>query len=193
MTKFPFLSIHPHFSLSPSSLHTGAKPSLNRIAILYWQGITHDLSKFSLTEIEGALKYWNNSKSSLAYEKELNGYSATFLHHRGRNPHHYEYWIDYGVKAEEGLKGMRMPVKYVLEMFIDRMCASMNYQKEKYTDKSPLEYYEARKQYYLLHDETRRELEFLLNMLAEEGEEKTIKYIKNEIVRNGCNKIYTRD
>lgn len=52
---------------------------------LYWQGITHDLSKFSLTEIKGALKYWNDSKSSLAYEKELNGYSATFLHHRVRN------------------------------------------------------------------------------------------------------------
>ncbi len=53
---------------------------------LYWQGITHDLSKFGLTEIKGALKYWDDSKSSLAYEKELNGYSATFLHHRGRNP-----------------------------------------------------------------------------------------------------------
>ncbi len=160
---------------------------------LYKQGLLHDLSKYSWIEFSAGIKYYRGYVSPNGIQKEIEGCSPAWLHHKGRNKHHFEYWIDYGVKAEEGLKGMRMPVKYVLEMFIDRMCASMNYQKEKYTDKSPLEYYEARKQYYLLHDETRRELEFLLNMLAEEGEEKTIKYIKNEIVRNGCNKIYTRN
>ncbi len=91
---------------------------------LYWQGITHDLSKFSLTEIRGALKYWNDKKSSLAYEKELNGYSETFLHHRGRNPHHYEYWIhsldDGGIPAE-------MPRKYVLELICDYLAACKTY------------------------------------------------------------------
>ncbi len=91
---------------------------------LYWQGITHDLSKFSLTEIKGALKYWNDSKSSLAYEKELNGYSATFLHHRGRNPHHYEYWIH---SLDEGGIPAEMPRKYVLELICDYLAACKTY------------------------------------------------------------------
>lgn len=91
---------------------------------LYWQGITHDLSKFSLTEIRGALKYWNDSKSSLAYEKELNGYSATFLHHRGRNPHHYEYWIH---SLDEGGVPAKMPRKYALELVCDYLAACKTY------------------------------------------------------------------
>ena len=91
---------------------------------LYWQGITHDLSKFSLTEIKGALKYWNNSKSSLAYEKELNGYSATFLHHRGRNPHHYEYWIH---SLDEGGIAAEMPRKYTIELICDYLAACRTY------------------------------------------------------------------
>lgn len=91
---------------------------------LYWQGLTHDLSKFSLTEIKGALKYWNPNKSSLAYEKELNGYSATFLHHRGRNPHHYEYWIH---SLDEGGIAAEMPRKYVLELICDYLAACKTY------------------------------------------------------------------
>ncbi|WP_442876880.1 DUF5662 family protein [Catenibacterium sp.] len=57
---------------------------------LYWQGITHDLSKFSFTEFSGAIKYWDDNISSLANECKILGYSQTFLHHRGRNPHHYD-------------------------------------------------------------------------------------------------------
>ena len=60
---------------------------------LYWQGITHDLSKFSFTAFSRAIKYWDDKMSSLANECRILGYSQTFLHHRGRNPHHYEYWI----------------------------------------------------------------------------------------------------
>lgn len=71
---------------------------------LYWQGIVHDLSKFSWTEFSRSIKYWDDKISSLANERNINGYSETFLHHRGRNPHHYEYWIhsldDGGIPAE---------------------------------------------------------------------------------------------
>lgn len=91
---------------------------------LFWQGIIHDLSKFSPTEIRGALKYWNDSKSSLAYEKELNGYSATFLHHRGCNPHHYEYWIH---SLDEGGIPAKMPPKYAKELICDYLAACKTY------------------------------------------------------------------
>lgn len=150
---------------------------------LYKQGLLHDLSKYSLVEFLSGAKYYQGYRSPNFVQKQKEGYSSAWLHHKGRNKHHFEYWIDYTMDPNEGLKGMRMPVNYVVEMFIDRMCASKNYQKEKYTDRSALEYYNHGKNYYVLHDETRKELEFLLNMLAESGEEKTISYIKNEVLK----------
>ena len=65
---------------------------------------------------------------------------------------------------------MKMPTKYVVEMFIDRVAASRNYQREKYTDESPLAYYEHGKQYHIIHEESRELLECLLHMLADRGE-----------------------
>lgn len=91
---------------------------------LYWQGLTHDLSKFSIVEIKGAIKYWDDHISSLNNEKRIEGYSKTFLHHRGRNPHHYEYWIhsldDGGIPAE-------MPRKYTIELACDYLAACRTY------------------------------------------------------------------
>ena len=150
---------------------------------LYKQGLLHDLSKYNPVEFFAGIKYYNGSISPNGIQKKQEGLSEAWLHHKGRNKHHFEYWIDYGIKESEGLKGMNMPTKYVVEMFIDRMSASKNYLKEKYTQRSALEYYEARKDYYILHPESRELLEFLLNKLCDEGEENTLKYIKNNIIK----------
>lgn len=91
---------------------------------LFKQGILHDMSKFSWTELKGAWKYWNDTKSSLAYERELNGYSATFLHHRGRNPHHYEYWV---YALDKGGIAAKMPKHYALELICDYLAACKTY------------------------------------------------------------------
>ena len=91
---------------------------------LYWQGITHDLSKFSITELSGAIKYWSDTKSSLNNEKCIRGYSETFLHHRGRNPHHYEYWIH---SLDNGGIPAEMPRKYALELICDYLAACKTY------------------------------------------------------------------
>lgn len=91
---------------------------------LYWQGITHDLSKFSFIEFSRAIKYWDNNISSLANERKILGYSQTFLHHRGRNPHHYEYWIH---SLDDGGIPARMPKKYVLELICDYLAAAKTY------------------------------------------------------------------
>ena len=82
------------------------------------------------------------------------------------------------------MTGMRMPEKYVVEMFMDRIAACKNYQKEHYTDRSPLAYYEHGKDHYMLHKETRKLLEKLLHMLADEGEEKVFRYIRVKILKN---------
>lgn len=91
---------------------------------LYWQGITHDLSKFSRIEFTRSLKYWDDKISSLANETKINGYSKTFLHHKGRNPHHYEYWIH---SLDKGGIPAKMPRKYTLELICDYLAACKTY------------------------------------------------------------------
>ena len=149
---------------------------------LYKQGLLHDLSKYTFIEFSAGIKYYKGNVSPNGVQKKVEGYSEAWLHHKGRNKHHFEYWIDYGVNPKDGLIGAKMPINYVVEMFIDRMCASKNYKKEEYTDKSPLEYYEREKEYYVLNDETRLILEKLLNMLACEGECATLNYIKSTLL-----------
>lgn len=151
---------------------------------LYKQGLLHDLSKYSFIEFSAGIKYYRGYVSPLGVQKIVEGYSPAWLHHKGRNKHHFEYWIDYSANEAEGLMGMKMPIKYVVEMFIDRVCASKNYLKESYTDKSSLDYYENRKHYYVLHNDVRKLLETLLNKLANEGEVKTFAYIKKNILKN---------
>ena len=72
---------------------------------LYRQGLTHDLSKYSPEEFFTGVRYYQGTRSPNAAEREDLGYSKAWLHHKGRNKHHYEYWIDISVRKEEGLVG----------------------------------------------------------------------------------------
>lgn len=150
---------------------------------LYKQGLLHDLSKYTPTEFFVGCKYFQGNLSPNNIERKDKGYSSAWLHHKGRNKHHLEYWIDYGAGEEKAMTGMKMPIKYVVEMFIDRMSASKNYLREDYTDRSPLEYYENGKAYHMLHEDTRKLLEHLLHMLAERGEDATFRYIKQVVLK----------
>ncbi len=149
---------------------------------MYRQGIMHDWSKYSPVEFIAGVKYYQDGKRSPNFgEKEQRGYSSAWLHHKGRNKHHFEYWIDFSMDPKEGLQGMPMPTRYVLEMFFDRIAASKNYNRKNYNDAFPLAYYNKNKDHYLLHPDARRLLEKLLNMLAKKGEKETFDYIKREI------------
>lgn len=150
---------------------------------LYRQGLLHDLSKYSPTEFLVGCKYYQGTRSPNNAEREERGYSSAWLHHKGRNKHHYEYWIDYGLDGSAALTGMKMPVRYVVEMFLDRIAASKVYKGEKYKDSDPLEYYMNGKAGEMMHPETRTLLEKLLHMLAEQGEEKTYQYIRKEVLK----------
>lgn len=152
---------------------------------LYKQGLLHDLSKYSPTEFIVGCKYYQGTRSPNNAEREATGYSKAWLHHKGRNKHHYEYWLDYSVKPGEGIVGQKMPVRYVVEMFMDRVAASKTYMGTKYTDKYPLKYYEqgAGKLGNMVHPETAELLHMLLKMLDKEGEEKTFAYIRKEILK----------
>lgn len=149
---------------------------------LYKQGIMHDWSKYSPVEfIAGVRNYQDGKKSPNFGEKKTQGYSSAWLHHKGRNRHHYEYWIDFTLNPSEGLQGMPMPMRFVIEMFCDRIAASRNYNRETYTDSFPLDYYEKNKSHYILHKDTKELLERLLHMLADKGEDATFSYIRREL------------
>ena len=152
---------------------------------LYKQGLLHDLSKYTPTEFLVGCWYYQGNRSPNNAEREATGYSQAWLHHKGRNKHHYEYWIDYSVNPEEGIVGLKMPVKYVVEMFVDRIAASKTYQGENYMDSQPLEYYEkgSARLGKMIHPETARLLHSLLRMLADEGEEKTFYYIRHHVLK----------
>ena len=70
---------------------------------LFWQGLRHDLSKYSPTEFLAGIKYYQGTRSPNNAEREEKGYSAAWLHHKGRNRHHYEYWTDYSIEAGAGI------------------------------------------------------------------------------------------
>ena len=150
---------------------------------LYKQGLLHDLSKYSPSEFALGVKYYQGNRSPNAAEREKKGYSAAWLHHKGRNKHHYEYWLDYSPNAEVGLQGNRMPVRYVVEMFIDRMAACKTYYGDDYRNDSPLNYFLKNQGHYTMHEDTMELLEKLLTMLANEGEESTLRYIKKELLK----------
>ena len=151
---------------------------------LYYQGIMHDISKYSPTEFLVGAKYYQGNRSPNNAEREEIGYSSSWLHHKGRNKHHYEYWIDYSSKnIPGGMAPAPMPRRYVVEMLMDRIAASKVYKKDAYTDNCPLEYYLWGKVRVPMHERTKKQLEKLLYMLAEKGEEKTFAYIKNHVLK----------
>ena len=151
---------------------------------LYMQGLLHDLSKYSWVEFSVGAKYYQGYKSPNNAEREDKGLSYAWLHHKGRNKHHFEYWIDYSMDGTGHMTGMEMPVKYVVEMYVDRVAACKNYQKDAYTDSSALEYYEKGRAKYMMHPKTAALLEDMLNHLAKNGEDATNEYIRKEILHN---------
>ena len=151
---------------------------------LYKQGILHDLSKYSPMEFLVGVKYYQGFRSPNNAEREAMGYSTAWLHHKGRNRHHYEYWIDYSTDPgmPGGMAPVPMPDRYIAEMMMDRIAASKVYLGSKYTDKAPLDYYLLGADRVPLHPYTKEMLEKLLQMLAQNGEKKTFQYIREEIL-----------
>lgn len=148
---------------------------------LYKQGLLHDLSKYSFVEFWSGVKYYQGNRSPIDREKELKGYSLGWLHHKGRNKHHWEYWLD---NAANGVRAVEMPVNYVVEMFCDRIAASQIYQKEKYTDASAYEYLKRGYQHVIMHENTLVLIEDLLLRVKESGLDAAISYIRHDILKH---------
>ena len=132
-----------------------------------WQGVIHDLSKFSPVEFSASAKHFQGTRSPIEIEKEQEGYSKAWLHHKGVNKHHWEWWTDFSPNGE--IIANKIPSQYVIEMVCDWIGAGMVYNKEKWTQSEPLNYYlKVRKGRYF-HPETERLLVYLLELIKDEG------------------------
>ncbi len=152
---------------------------------LYVQGLLHDLSKYSPTEFWEGARYYQGNRSPNNKAKEENGYSRAWLHHKGRNKHHFEYWIDYDLNSPRFLAGMDMPRKFIAEMVMDRIAACKVYEKENYTSHSPYAYYlRSKDRLWMISDRTNHDLEMLLKMVDRKGEAYTFRYIKKVYLKN---------
>ena len=160
---------------------------------LYWRGLVHDLSKYSPTEFFSSVRYYQGWRSPIDNEIDTIGYSKAWLHHKGRNKHHPEYWFDsaHGGIFYGTLRGTicEMPMKYRVEMICDRIAASKVYLGDKYTDSSPLEYTMRRMKVekHWIEPKTYDWLLTNLRLLANNGEKYFLKDLKN------CLKCKTRD
>ena len=132
---------------------------------LYWQGLTHDLSKIFSEELMISIRYFDGKVSPTIIERSTNGYSKIAMHHRGRNKHHFHYWIDF----DDGkIIPVRMPYKYVLEMVCDFIGACKAYGNMRNTS-SPLNYWNNKIDKTFIHKETSREVGSLLTRYSESG------------------------
>lgn len=144
------------------------------------RGLLHDLSKFSPTEFIPGVLCYQGTRSPNERERELYGYSKAWMHHKGRNRHHFEYWTDYNTKTGT-LDPVKMPDIYIFEMFCDRVAASKTYNGDKYDNSCPLTYFLRAKNKRVIEETTKQKLEFLLRMLNDKGEDYTFRYIRKQV------------
>ncbi|MDO5411623.1 MAG: DUF5662 family protein [Lachnospiraceae bacterium] len=151
---------------------------------LYRQGIVHDLSKFSPVEFGAGIRHFQQGmRSPNARERELYGYSCSWMHHKGRNKHHFEYWTDVSDDKKHCLAGKKMPPRYLAEMVMDRIAASKTYKGRDYTDRTALDYLLKSSDNETMNPETYRELKKILTILAEHGERAAFHYVRKMLKR----------
>ena len=137
---------------------------------ILWQGLRHDLSKYGMTEFMQGVRFFDGTHSPTEDERRTTGYSVAWMHHKGRNRHHWEYWTDYSMD-ERRYVAVPMPRRYLAEMLCDRIAASKIYKGKEYTDASPLDYLQNGKVRDAMHPQTLELLTRFLTQLQCEGED----------------------
>lgn len=134
---------------------------------IWWQGVTHDLSKFSPIEFAPSARYFQGDKSPIEMQKAAEGYSAAWQHHKGHNPHHWEYWTDFDENG--AVVADMIPFRYVVEMVCDWVGAGMVYSGEKWTQAAPMDYYKQVRSGRHFHPKTEMLIIQFLKCIRDKG------------------------
>ena len=174
--------MHPIKHLKTITAHRHVVMGLCFKVGLIRQGLCHDLSKYSPTEFWQGAKYYQGTRSPNAAAREDVGYSTAWMHHKGRNKHHYEYWTDITPGKQE-YEAVPMPTRYLVESVMDRIAATKIYRGEHYQDSDALDYLATAPESHLLHPDTYQKILYLLTMLRDEGEEKLFAFIRHVVLK----------
>jgi len=150
---------------------------------LYKQGLLHDLSKYGFVEFWLGAKYYLGTKSPHYKERQVKGYSDAWMHHKGRNKHHMEYWIDVSPLTHE-YEPKDVPNRYVAESVCDRLAATEIYNGKNAKRDGALEYFYHEGSHLPLSDKTRRRIEYLLKYYVIKGPKALFKFIKKNMRNN---------
>lgn len=154
---------------------------------LYLQGIMHDMSKFSPVEFFESVKYYQGTSSPIDACKADKGYSNAWFHHRGRNKHHWEYWVD---DFQKGMIPKKMPFKYMLEMICDYLGAGRAYMGKNFTIKSEYKWWLEKRKTVVMYADTLATVDKIFQQMALYGIEyvlsdrKLLKNLKIEYDKN---------
>ena len=172
------MSIHPLAHFLTITKHRHCVIAHCAKAGILWSGLFHDLSKYSPSEFITGAKYYVGTKSPNSVEREIYGYSSAWMHHKGRNRHHFEYWTDISPVTKEN-EPVKMPLRYVKEMFCDRLAASKIYRGSSYTEDYPLEYFYKERDARFMNPDTAALLEDWLMILKKDGEDAVFRHIRS--------------
>ena len=129
-----------------------------------WRGFWHDMSKFSPIEFLESVKFYQGGKSSpIPKAKEVQGYSEAWQHHKGHNPHHYEYWVD---KLDQGGVPIVMPFKYAVEMLCDYLAAGRTYHGAGFTFDDEYNWWLMKRGNIAMHQKTQNFVTEVLHELS---------------------------
>ena len=131
------------------------------------QGLVHDLSKYSPTEFFESVKYYQGTRSPIDAAKEDKGYSTAWFHHRGRNKHHHEYWID---NFDKGMTFNIMPYKYFVELVCDYLAAGRAYMGKNFSYAKELEWWKSKRGTIAMHPAQIEMLDNIFEFLAHKEE-----------------------
>lgn len=166
---------------------------------LYWQGLTHDLSKYNPIEFFSSVKYYQGNRSPIDAEKEIKGYSNAWLHHKSKNKHHAIHWIDYDSDNPNILRSSRIPLKYVYESIADSIGAGKIYSKnagKEWSKDVTFNYYknvERNKLKDWLNQETLMVLDIIYVDIFRYGLDKVTEMIKGNYYDKFYSKLTTND
>lgn len=129
------------------------------------RGFMHDWSKFSPIEFFESVKYFDGKVSPIVRCKQANGYSLAWQHHKGRNPHHYEYWVD---NLDNGGVAIKIPYKYLVELICDYLAAGRTYHGKGFTYTDELEWWKRKlaNENLKIHQESANFITFIFASLA---------------------------
>ena len=136
-----------------------------------WRGFVHDLSKYSFTEFGESVKYYTGTHSPISECRKQTGRSMAWVHHKAKNKHHAEYWIDFYPEP----RPVMIPYKYVAEMICDKLAAGIIYSGKNWTSDLELKYYMKERENNLIHEGVDKLLIDVFTQVKDNGIDKTLK------------------